>query len=143
MPYIIEFQLYGGGRWKRSKNMTEDGRETLDTKVFDDYTMALREAAFQQGRAVLKKTQYRVTEVGYETPAPPVPPLMSSNIPKVENTKMILNAFAKKVAAQWEMFDIAATHLNRINLWGPPGVGKTFGACALRNHGETRSISLS
>src|SRR5258708_918568 len=33
--------------------------------------------------------------------------------------------------------------MDGINVWGPPGVGKTLGACRLRNHGETLSITLS
>lgn len=54
-----------------------------------------------------------------------------------------INTFAKTVEKQWEMFDLAVQHLSRVSLWGPPGIGKTFGACRLRNNGETLSITLS
>lgn len=51
--------------------------------------------------------------------------------------------FTKIVEKQWHDFEIAAANLYRINLWGPTGVGKTFGAIQLRQPSETLSITLS
>ena len=70
-------------------------------------------------------------------------PVTLDAIVRTKETKMRQTIFSKTVTKQWEMFDLAAKHLNRISLWGPPGIGKTFGACALRNHGETLSVTLS
>lgn len=58
------------------------------------------------------------------------------------STAPVPQSFRSTIEKQWGMFHKAASHLHRIMLWGPPGIGKTYSAIAVRPQ-ESMSITLS